>query len=142
MNNEFINVYARDNGALLTSFPGGAQAPAGYEIAHYEENGHDIYQEWLDNLRDMRGRTAIIRAVKRAENGNFGVHHFCRDGVWELVIDFGPGYRVYYSIVGSAIVLLLCAGQKRGQNRDIEKAIEYLKRYKEVCGHDNIHHQQ
>lgn len=52
-----------------------------YEIVHYEENGHDIYQEWLDSLRDLRGRSAIIRAVKRAEKGNFGVHRFCRDDV-------------------------------------------------------------
>ena len=111
-----------------------------YEVVHYEENGHDIYQEWLDSLRDVRGRSAIIRAVKRAEKGNFGVHRFCRDDVWELVLDTGPGYRVYYSQVGCVLVLLLCAGSKRTQNRDIEKATEYLKRYKEVYGHDSIHH--
>ena len=103
-----------------------------YEVVHYEENGHDIYQEWLDGLRDVRGKMAIVRAVKRLEKGNFGVHHFCRDGVWELVLDTGPGYRVYYSIVGNALVLLLCAGSKRWQNRDIEQAVTYLRRYREV----------
>ncbi len=102
-----------------------------YEIVHYEENGHDIYQEWLDNLRDERGKMAIIRAVDRVEEGNFGKNHFCRDGVWELIVDTGPGYRVYYSRIGSIVVLLLCAGQKRGQNRDIEKAVSYLEHYKE-----------
>ena len=81
-----------------------------YEVVHYEENGHDIYQEWLDDLRDIRGRDAINRAVARTTNGNFGVHRFCRDGVWELVIDVGPGYRVYYSRIRSVVVLLLCAG--------------------------------
>ena len=52
-----------------------------YEVVHYEENGRDIYQEWLDALRDVRGYSAIVRAVKRLEKGNFGVHHYCRDGV-------------------------------------------------------------
>ena len=114
----------------------------GYEVEHYIENGHDIYQEWLDDLRDIRGRSAIVKAVKRAEKGNLGVHRFCRDEVWELVLDSGPGYRVYYSQVGRVILLLLCVGSKRTQNRDIEKAVTYLKRYKEAYEHDNIHYQQ
>ena len=103
-----------------------------YEVVHYEENGHDIFEEWLKVLKDRRGQSAIYKATDRLEDGNFGVHHFCRDGVWELVIDIGPGYRVYYSKIGSVVVLLLCAGQKRGQNRDIERAVTYLKRYKEA----------
>ena len=100
-----------------------------YRIKHYTYNGHDFYQEWLDGLRDMQGYASIVRAVKRLEKGNFGVHHFCRDGVWELVIDTGPGYRVYYSRIGNVVVLLLCAGQKRGQNRDIETAVAYLEEF-------------
>ena len=56
----------------------------------------------MESLRDKQGQIAIYRAVARVEKGNFGNHHFCRDGVSELVIDYGPGYRVYYSIVGRA----------------------------------------
>ena len=100
-----------------------------YSVKHYTYNGRDIYQEWLDSLRDEQGRIAVQKAVSRLKKGNFGVHHFCRDGVWELVIDKGPGYRVYYSKIGRVIVLLLCAGQKRGQNRDIEKAVAYLEEF-------------
>ena len=67
-----------------------------YEVVHYEDdNGRDIYKEWLKDLRDQRGKAAIFRAVDRMEDGNFGEHHFCRDGVWELVIDTGPGYSRY-----------------------------------------------
>lgn len=102
-----------------------------YEVIHYEENGRDIYQEWLDSLRDLSGRDAVSRAAGRLYAGNFGKHHYCRDGVWELVIDTGPGYRVYYSRVGMVIILLLCGGTKRGQNRDIDRAAEYLRRYRE-----------
>ena len=102
-----------------------------YKVVHYEENGKDIFQNWLDSLKDLQARTLIARKVKRIENGNFGEHRFCRDGVWELVINTGPGYRVYYSIIENVVVLLLCAGSKRTQQKDIDKAIYYLKDFKE-----------
>ena len=101
-----------------------------YKVVHYEENGKDIFQNWLDSLKDLQARTLIARKVKRIENGNFGEHRFCRDGVWELVINTGPGYRVYYSIIENVVVLLLCAGSKRTQQKDIDKAIFYLKDFK------------
>jgi putative addiction module killer protein len=99
-------------------------------IVHYEQNGHDLYQEWIDNLRDQRGRKAIHTAIDRASSGNFGVHRFCRSGVWELVIDTGPGYRVYYSMIGNTIILLLCAGDKKTQQKDIDRAIGYLQNFR------------
>ena len=102
-----------------------------FKIVHYERNGKDIFQEWLDKLRDFRIRNAIQNAIDRVEDGNFGVHRFCRENVWELVIDKGPGYRVYYSMIENVVVLLLCAGDKRTQQKDIDKAIEYLKDFKE-----------
>ena len=102
-----------------------------YSIVHYRENGHDFFQEWLDNLKDFRGRKAVLNAIDRAEDGNLGVHRFCRDDVWELVIDTGPGYRVYYSMIGDVLMLLLCAGDKSRQQRDINKAVSYIKKYKE-----------
>ena len=103
-----------------------------YEIEHYVERGRDIFDDWLKGLRDKRAAVAVARAVYRIEQGNFGEHKPCRSGVWELVIDYGAGYRVYYSIVGHKVVLLLCGGDKRTQQKDIDRAIEYLTRYKEV----------
>lgn len=102
-----------------------------YKIVHYTEFGKDIFQDWLDNLRDLQGRAAIVKAVDRIEAGNFGVHRFCRDNVWEIVIDKGPGYRVYYSLIQNLVVLLLCAGDKKTQQKDINKAVEFLKKFKE-----------
>ncbi len=96
------------------------------DIQHYlDSNGEDIFQNWLDNLKDIKVRIAIQRRVDRLAGGNFGDHKFCRDGVWELRVDFGPGYRVYYARHGKAIVLLLCGGTKRRQASDIEAAEDY-----------------
>ena len=105
--------------------------PEQYTVFHYERDGKDIFQEWLDNLRDMQGRTAILRRIQRIKTGNLGSNHFCRDGVWELVIDIGPGYRVYYAMSENVVVLLLCAGSKRTQQQDIDKAVEYLQEFRE-----------
>ena len=102
-----------------------------YEIVHYRENGKDLFEEWLKSLKDKRAAVAIARAIKRIEGGHFGEHRSCRSGVWELKIDYGAGYRVYYSITGKTIVLLLCAGDKRSQQRDIDRAVVYLNKYKE-----------
>lgn len=103
-----------------------------YEVIYYIEDGKNIFRKWMDGLRDYRGKAAIDRAIGRVKEGNFGEHHFCRDGVWELIIDYGPGYRVYYSVVGNKLVLLLCGGSKRTQDRDIDRAVTYLRRFKEA----------
>lgn len=93
-------------------------------ILHYvTEGGEDLYQEWIDGLRDTRARVAIQRRVDRLSNANFGDHRYCRDGVWELRIDLGPGYRVYYAAAGAAIVLLLSGSDKRAQSAEIERAV-------------------
>ena len=89
----------------------------------------------MDGLRDARARVAILRRVDRAALGNFGNHKACRDGVSEMRIDCGPGYRVYYFQHGEMFVVLLCGGDKRGQDADISRAIGYkidfLRRMKE-----------
>lgn len=100
------------------------------EILHYvTEANQDPYQEWLDGLRDRSARVAIQRRVDRLVLGNFGDHKACRDGVWELRIDFGPGYRIYYSQSGKKIVLLLRGGSKRTQASDIDQAVNYWQDY-------------
>ena len=91
------------------------------EIAHYlTADGHDPVQDWMDAVRDMRARVAILRRLERMKVGNFGDHKFCRDGVWELRIDTGPGYRVFYAQAGNPLGLLLCCGDKRIESSDIE----------------------
>ena len=95
-----------------------------YELPHFATtDGHDLLQEWLDGLRDGRTFAAVLRRIDRMASGDFGDHAFCRDGVWELRIDFGPGYRVYYALRGRTVVILLCGGDKRRQRRDIEQAV-------------------
>jgi len=96
------------------------------EIQHYlTASGKDLYQRWLDELKDLKARVVIQRRIDRVVNGNFGDHRFCEEGVWELKIDFGPGYRVYYAQAGATIVLLLCGGSKRTQSADIKEAVRY-----------------
>ena len=96
-----------------------------YGIRHYlTDSGRDVFLDWLDSLHDERARSAIAKRVDRMEAGNFGDHAFCREGVWELRVDVGAGYRVYYAIAGRAIVLLLCGGDKRSQAADITRACE------------------
>jgi putative addiction module killer protein len=106
------------------------------EITHYTtDDGTDIYQKWVDSLRDSRARVAILRRVDRAATGNFGDHKPCRNGVFEMRIDIGPGYRVYYFQHRQMLVVLLCAGDKRTQDTDISKAVDcrtdFLRRLKE-----------
>jgi putative addiction module killer protein len=99
-----------------------------YEIRHYlTTDGFDVFQDWLTHLRDKLPKMAVIKRVNRVEAGNFGDHKFCRDGVWELRVDVGPGYRVYYALAGKQVVLLLCGGDKSSQGADIDKACAYWK---------------
>jgi putative addiction module killer protein len=100
------------------------------EIRHYlTVLGRDLFQTWLDDLRDARARIAIQRRIDRLAAGNFGDHKFCREGISELRIDAGPGYRVYYAKAGQTIVLIVCAGDKRTQAADIDRAVTCWKDY-------------
>jgi putative addiction module killer protein len=97
-----------------------------YEIRHYlTQNDKDVFMEWRQKLRDTQARVAVDRRINRIEIDNFGDHRFCRDGVWELRIDVGQGYRIYYAFPGAQLVLLLCGGDKRTQDADIDRACEY-----------------
>lgn len=98
-----------------------------YRIEHYvtREGHQDLYITWLRKLRDTQAKVAVIRRMGRVELGNFGDHKFCRDGVWELRIDVGKGYRVYYALSGQRLVLLLCGGDKATQSNDIDRAVAH-----------------
>jgi len=105
-----------------------------YAIEHYlTEAGEDLFSNWFDALRDIKAKARIAVRIDRVKLGNFGDHKFLEDGVWELRIDYGPGYRVYYCFDGRVIVLLLCGGDKRTQNADLAKAKTFKADY-ERCG--------
>lgn len=89
------------------------------------------FEEWLSGLKDVQARARIRARIARVEAGNFGDCKSLRDGIQELRIDHGPGYRVYLSRQGKVIVLLLCGSDKSEQDHAIEKAIEYLKDWKQ-----------
>lgn len=77
------------------------------------------FAEWLGDLRDRKARTKIVGRIRRAAGGNFGDHRSVKGGVFEMRVDYGPGYRVYYFQRGEALVILLCGGDKRTQDADI-----------------------
>lgn len=102
-----------------------------YEIRHYLTiDGKDLFSDWLKQLRDTTAKIQIVKRINRIELGNFGDHRFCREGVSELRIDIGAGYRVYYAISGQEIVLLLCGGGKRTQDADIDRAVTNWQEWK------------
>ncbi len=101
------------------------------EVRRYvTESGTDVFGEWLRNLADDRARAKIGARVLRLAAGNFGDCKALGEGVWELRIDWGPGYRVYFAKPGRSVVLLLCGGDKRRQQADIEVAVAYWKDFK------------
>ena len=91
----------------------------------------DEYQEWLDRLRDQAGRARILVRVDRLIHGNPGDRRNLQGGVSELKIDFGPGYRVYYTQRGDQLLLLLIGGDKSSQAKDIAKAQQLAKDFEE-----------
>lgn len=101
-------------------------------IKFYEtRTGRIPFQEWLDALFDRKTQNRIERRLTRVESGNFGDCKAVGSGVWEIRIDFGPGYRIYYALDGDTVIVLLCGGDKATQSKDIEKAIDSWRNYKE-----------
>jgi len=82
-------------------------------------------------IRDRAGRARILVRVDRLIEGNPGQHRDLTDGVSELKLDFGPGYRVYYTLRGRRLLLLLLGGDKSTQQKDIETAVRLAKNFKE-----------
>jgi putative addiction module killer protein len=91
----------------------------------------EAYGRWIDNLKDKAGRARILMRVDRLIHGNPGTHRKLTEGVCELKIDFGPGYRVYYSIRGDRLLLLLIGGDKSTQRRDVQNAIALNRSFQE-----------
>ncbi len=93
------------------------------------EDGQQPYSNWLNGLRDGTTRRRIIQRVTRLESGNYGDFKSLKDGVFELRLSFGSGYRVYFAEDGNTVVVLLCGGDKSTQEKDIETAKAYWKEY-------------
>jgi putative addiction module killer protein len=102
-----------------------------YEVCLYStEEGDTPFMEWLRGLKDVRGRAAIRERMDRLEKGNFGECRHIDGAVWELKLTIGPAYRIYYSLEGLKVILLLCGGDKRSQARDIDRAKRYWIEYR------------
>ena len=88
------------------------------------------FKEWVSGLKDARARARIAARVRRAELGNFGDSKSVGSGVSEMRIDHGPGYRLYFTVRGQSLILLLCGGDKRTQVTDIRRAQQMLSELK------------
>ena len=86
-----------------------------------------VYRIWYKGLRDIRAKVRIDLRLNSVKKGNFGDKRDVGDGVFELKIDYGPGYRLYCKKIGNDIVVLLCGGDKSTQEADIEKAKKILR---------------
>ena len=97
-----------------------------YQLFDYTTaEGRIPFLEWMNGLTDRIAKAKVAARVQRLAAGNFGDHKPLNQGVWELRIDQGAGYRVYYAISGKEMILLLVGGDKRKQQADIETAITY-----------------
>ncbi|MBB1489372.1 type II toxin-antitoxin system RelE/ParE family toxin [Oceanospirillum sediminis] len=91
----------------------------------------DVFDQWLMGLKNLGARARIVRRIEQAQQGNFGDCKPVGDGVHEMRIHTGPGYRVYYTQRGQVIYLLLCGGDKSTQVKDIKQAKKLAKEIKE-----------
>jgi len=90
----------------------------------------DVFDAWLANLRDERARARIIDRIDRVRGGNFGKCEPVGNGVSEMKLDFGPGYRLYFLVEGRTVVVLLCGGDKSSQKKDIKLALQLAQDWK------------
>lgn len=90
-----------------------------------------VFDDWLDDLRDRRAAIRIFGRIARAEEGNLGDIKSVGEGISEMRIHYGAGYRIYFSRRGDIVVLLLCGGDKSSQSRDIAEAKRLAKEWKE-----------
>ena len=91
--------------------------------------GRNVFSEWLAGLADAHAKARIADRIDRLALGNPGACKALGGGLFELRIDWGPGYRIYYAMIGRTCVLLLCGGDKRKQASDIRRARDYFKDY-------------
>lgn len=101
------------------------------EIERYvTADGQIPFDNWFDSIRVSKTQTIISKRLDRVRMGNLGDYRSVGGGVFELRIDYDPGYRIYFGQVGTTIVLLLCGGDKSTQIKDIRQAQEYWRDYR------------
>ncbi|KPK17714.1 MAG: hypothetical protein AMJ62_01100 [Myxococcales bacterium SG8_38] len=101
------------------------------EVRVYQRpDGRCPFDDWLLALRDIRARARIRARIARLREGNFGDARPVGDGVHELRVHYGPGYRIYFAQEGRAVVVLLCGGNKATQPRDIARAKRYWRAHR------------
>lgn len=93
-------------------------------------SGKNVFSSWLDSVKDYRAQARIATRLDRLAAGSFGDCKAVGQGVSEMRIDYGPGYRIYFPQIGLTVVLLLVGGDKHRQDADIARAIAYLKDFK------------
>ncbi len=91
----------------------------------------EVFERWLLGLKDRSARIRVLVRIDRLADGNPGDSKPVRDGISELRIDHGPGYRVYFTRRGPVVIVLLVGGDKRSQDADIERAIAMAKHWKD-----------
>lgn len=104
-------------------------------IVYATPSAKEPFTDWLNDLRDVMGRKRILARVSRLQQGNYGDCQPVREGVSELRMFFGSGYRVYFGERGNDVIILLCGGDKSSQNKDIQQAKAY---WKEYLSHDEL----
>jgi putative addiction module killer protein len=89
------------------------------------------FARWLDGLRDLKAKARIMMRLDRVGEGHFGDAKSVGEGIGELRIDAGPGYRIYFARYGRTVIVLLCGGDKDSQDRDIAKAKSIMRELKD-----------
>jgi putative addiction module killer protein len=99
-------------------------------VAFRARDGEVPFENWLDELNDRRAVARVLARLARVRQGGLGDYKSVGEGVCELRVDYGPGYRVYFGQKGRTLVVLLCGGDKRSQDRDIRLAKQYWHEFK------------
>ena len=97
-----------------------------FELIIYQQDlGQRPFEKWFENLRDKQAQARIARRIRQVQAGTLGDHKSVGEGVLELRIDVGAGYRIYCGRHGATLVILLCGGDKSSQEKDIGRAKEF-----------------
>lgn len=107
-----------------------------FEI-YQDDHGKEPFNDWLYSIKDIQTQARIDNRLERLRVGNFGDYRSLGSGLFELRLNFGPGYRIYFGRLGNELLVLLNAGSKSSQKKDIKKAQEYWDDYKRIDNYES-----